>query len=891
MGIETIKNIEILDNYIKSGLWDNAISFAQSFFPNEDVWGHIAANYSNEMPDEVVEKIIDIIWTSRLNVLDSKFIPELLKNHHGKFGPKLARKIVKILNDVYLPHDSIDHLSDHLDNDAKSFIQKITKRPSYIESLEERRNKAVLHFWTSFDYKPDARHYALVKSAFTGVPETFYYKGNEGKSYGWYILNGKEIHDNSELPQIKVLTRVYNFYDGNYYTKAESVLAYLKDYATDVQNKIKTDPNTVFYKTKESSKNFEKNSIKLYHIVDGVYAEIIKKELLDKKNKTISIPVPPFSVWYPDIDSAKKALAQKDSKKAFIIKGAFDLTDILHSGCHSVVHGITIGEKKFIVGHPKGYIVLNSNNIYNEFSDLNLDNSLTMSYSETEDMQKSLKTQALGLGMAAAMLGVPKKISEHLTSASSQSSISKIISKKTDVINPLPPLKAIAMIESSGGKNIEHKPVNTPMHQGTAAIGRFGMMPVLIKDIVTKNKHLNVKYPHIAQLHPINDYEKLKEYILSNPSVEAHLANTHWINLHNKFNGDEDRMAYAWFNGISKAKKATDEEVKNHFYVKRYNKYKKLLDLEQPNLSFNKTEPKEDKLPSDVENIKEFVPISVEENNDLNAIKEINNFISNKQIMPVPNMGHFSHESFVLGLDDNNSWFMKVEQGNRPAILSAKHGFQTVKEFLFYKLAKEVFNLDEYVPKVILGELIYENNKKLASAIKMIGEGAELAADKEDENPGAVFNILEKYRKEGVLHKMAAMLFILGDGDSHGRNVMVKNDKIYLIDHGSAFADYNFDPSTDENIFIPYILRLGRIKDSMSDEQKIEKMPYIDCPEVKKAVETWLFSIDKNKMINILNNFDINPGPFVERLKKLQNRVLAGGSIDQIINEAWVKPL
>jgi hypothetical protein len=139
-----------------------------------------------------------------------------------------------------------------------------------------------------------------------------------------------------------------------------------------------------------------------------------------------------------------------------------------------------------------------------------------------------------------------------------------------------PDLKYIAFIESSSGTNKNHKLVNYGLNRGDKAAGLTGLMPITIKETISKNPILRSKYASLLDSH----HKHITSFINSNEEVDKEVANAHWDRLSRLFPRDELRRAYAWKNGITGALRASDSEVSSHPYVKKFKslKYNKVAD-------------------------------------------------------------------------------------------------------------------------------------------------------------------------------------------------------------------------------------------------------------------------------------------------------------------------
>lgn len=104
-------------------------------------------------------------------------------------------------------------------------------------------------------------------------------------------------------------------------------------------------------------------------------------------------------------------------------------------------------------------------------------------------------------------------------------------------------LKKIAQIESSGGLNLNHRSMKQGIHKGTAAIGKYGLMPLTIKDIIKRRLLAKKDVPSGLTNIPKNN---IQDYIEQNPTVEQDLAEQLAERLLLKHKGNELAAAYAW---------------------------------------------------------------------------------------------------------------------------------------------------------------------------------------------------------------------------------------------------------------------------------------------------------------------------------------------------------
>ena len=133
-------------------------------------------------------------------------------------------------------------------------------------------------------------------------------------------------------------------------------------------------------------------------------------------------------------------------------------------------------------------------------------------------------------------------------------------------------LNTISINESSGGKNLNHKKMKSGMHAGDSAVGQYGLMPNTIKEMA---RRMGPDSP-MAQYANM-DNKKLAQAIKANPDHENQIAKFMANHLHDKFGGDENKMAYSWFQGHNLTNdhfNTSHKDYMNHDYVEKYNKHK-----------------------------------------------------------------------------------------------------------------------------------------------------------------------------------------------------------------------------------------------------------------------------------------------------------------------------
>lgn len=127
-------------------------------------------------------------------------------------------------------------------------------------------------------------------------------------------------------------------------------------------------------------------------------------------------------------------------------------------------------------------------------------------------------------------------------------------------------LRAIAHLESSSGNNVNHPVIVRGMHKGHQAAGKYGLMPLTIKDMVSKNESLKQKYGYLLELTP----QEITEEINRDSITDTNLASFLWKKLRSKY--DVKRSAWAWYHGPAKVHAIKQEDIIESEYVKKFTK-------------------------------------------------------------------------------------------------------------------------------------------------------------------------------------------------------------------------------------------------------------------------------------------------------------------------------
>ena len=140
-------------------------------------------------------------------------------------------------------------------------------------------------------------------------------------------------------------------------------------------------------------------------------------------------------------------------------------------------------------------------------------------------------------------------------------------------------LKATSAVESSGGRDTNHQRFGAdhPMHPNDAAIGEYGFMPNTVKEMAGR----------MGSDSPIRRYrnmdnQEIEEKLGANPDHQNEIAGFLANRLHDRFGGDESKMAFSWNQGHNLTPEHFDSgkvgDYENHDYVQKYHQNRQQLE-------------------------------------------------------------------------------------------------------------------------------------------------------------------------------------------------------------------------------------------------------------------------------------------------------------------------
>lgn len=114
--------------------------------------------------------------------------------------------------------------------------------------------------------------------------------------------------------------------------------------------------------------------------------------------------------------------------------------------------------------------------------------------------------------------------------------------------------KLLSFLESSNGTNTDHPEMTTGMHEGTKAMGEYGVMPITAQEVAKSriNKGEGSELDKIVQQ---ADPRSVEEILQSNPEKYEQYVNSLSDKMLNKSQGNPEEAAMRWFAGPNSSPK------------------------------------------------------------------------------------------------------------------------------------------------------------------------------------------------------------------------------------------------------------------------------------------------------------------------------------------------
>ena len=235
--------------------------------------------------------------------------------------------------------------------------------------------------------------------------------------------------------------------------------------------------------------------------------------------------------------------------------------------------------------------------------------------------------------------------------------------------------------------------------------------------------------------------------------------------------------------------------------------------------------------------------------------------------------------------DTKSNWLIKPGSGrqNPAAGLAEESTSQSQREAAFYRLAC-ILKLESYVPET---RLILLDGKRMA-AIKLVPWSYKKAQDLRKLDSIGTQRLFYSFLDKGELFKWAVLDYISGNVDRHGGNVLLNGMDLKLIDHGSAFSGYAFDPVHDKSTFFPWYFRVFSSLDfnKISAKDREAAVPGL-TQYAEQDLRNWFIGIDPTEIEGCLLQYGVDPQPVVDRFLSLKTAA-QHEPLYQAVKNAWL---
>lgn len=172
-------------------------------------------------------------------------------------------------------------------------------------------------------------------------------------------------------------------------------------------------------------------------------------------------------------------------------------------------------------------------------------------------------------------------------------------------------LKAVSGVESSFGKKNIGPTIKDPesLQYGAAAGGPFGTMPRTAIEAWQREKELQEKYPEFQNFvgnHSLQEESapesnaQITRLLADNPQLAYDVARKDLDYRKSRIPEDPQRAIASLHEGITGAKRMSDEDLKQQDYLQKYNMYDRMVrDQAKKDLSTLRSEPEDQSIDTD----------------------------------------------------------------------------------------------------------------------------------------------------------------------------------------------------------------------------------------------------------------------------------------------------
>jgi hypothetical protein len=227
-----------------------------------------------------------------------------------------------------------------------------------------------------------------------------------------------------------------------------------------------------------------------------------------------------------------------------------------------------------------------------------LDGHALTSWVEDTDISKSLRNKAAAIGLSLTTALSPSVNSMHrpeakITPAQAQQPVED--HSEDFGTHPMDGfLWNVEQIESTGGKNLKHKPIQSGKFKGTRAMGKWGLLKPTVDEIIGRSQRDGTMRPEFKDL-PMMTRDKLADHLKANPKIEMNLARKLAEHVMNRQHGNPHKAAFAWLHGHNLHPiDISNDQIVHSDYVSKFKQIDKLNPYNKrapASVSVSKAEP------------------------------------------------------------------------------------------------------------------------------------------------------------------------------------------------------------------------------------------------------------------------------------------------------------
>lgn len=267
--------------------------------------------------------------------------------------------------------------------------------------------------------------------------------------------------------------------------------------------------------------------------------------------------------------------------------------------------------------------------------------------------------------------------------------------------------------------------------------------------------------------------------------------------------------------------------------------------------------------------IKKFIPRFEDQSQNISII-DINDLISKDSVKALKHAGAFTGHSVVLGTEHDTAWLLKINDEVKPANTHI-HDELDSTEAAASEYGRKI-GLADMISFSIDGKVIWSDDTESGCvAVKFFSDDYLTAVDAHRLGEKLLKDTITKFIQNNKMLKAAIFLYIIGDIDCNGNNILANLNDLKLIDFGLSFADDNWTPVPHD---VPYFMRL-------LGEEAWKAIP-VDY-EYQKDFKFWITFLKEDDLIDVCHKYKVDYEGAIHRLHLIKDLVTS----NNVMADSW----